>query len=108
LSRSSVPPTDNNVSVSQSTDWGYTSYSQFSRRSDSQRTDSDNQSMIIRQVNREISPDSTRVSDRPPPSVWDNMGILGLSAKIYSDNTYKERFTSYSYLRKESVTSHVI
>merc|ERR1712106_604518 len=46
----------------------------------------------------------------PEISPWDNMGILGLSSKMYSDTSYSKEgmFSSSSLMRKESVSSHAM
>ena len=52
------------------------------------------------------------LSRTPEISVWDNMGILGLSSKMYSDTSSAKAgsfsSTASSFLRKESVTSHAM
>jgi len=42
-------------------------------------------------------------------SLWDSMGVLGLSSKMFSVSSSEERFNiSSSILRKQSVTSHAM
>jgi len=42
-------------------------------------------------------------------SVWDSMGVLGLSSKMFSASSSQERFSvSSSIIRKQSVTTHAM
>lgn len=116
-----------------STDWGYTSYESFTAGKSSRSTESRN----MREENRHRSYSSMmdtsyEESDEsfynsayktstegvlsldafkaPELSSWDNLGILGLSSKMYSDtSSMKERvYSSSSTFRRESVTTHAM
>ena len=39
---------------------------------------------------------------------WDNMGILGLSSKMFSDSSTAKAGAFTSIMRKQSVSSHVM
>jgi len=124
-------PERRSVSSTDSTDWGYTSYNNFTRGTASS-------SRYSRQV-RDQSFDESYEEDRaekysynnnnsyssktagvgkvglatlktPEINPWDNMGILGLSSKMFSDTSSAKQgvFSSSSLLRRESVSSHVM
>merc|ERR1712130_488137 len=105
------------------TDWGYTSYSSFLNGSktstaslqSSQRSSSSGKTSSIRksltnsafEENDEpygtgkISLDALKPAEISP---WDNMGILGLTSKMFA--TQQQSFSASSFVRKESVSSH--
>jgi len=111
-----------------STDWGYTSYSSFlsgsksmqsSQRSSisSSKTSSSNSSSSFR---KSITRDTFEENDEPygtskvsldalkPAEIspWDNMGILGLTSKMFANQ--QQSFSASSFVRKESVSSHAM
>eukprot|EP00092_Neocalanus_flemingeri_P076597 GFUD01095022.1.p1 GENE.GFUD01095022.1~~GFUD01095022.1.p1 ORF type:complete len:351 (+),score=115.36 GFUD01095022.1:43-1053(+) len=103
-------------STNSSTDWGYTSYSSFTANksyqtsSDSKMSsnintsfeESDEQGHNYPVYDKEYD-DGGKMSlgslKTPEISAWDNMGILGLSSKMFS---------SSSLMRRESVSSHAM
>jgi len=44
----------------------------------------------------------------PNINVWDSMGILGLSSKMFSDTSSTGRFSAAGLVRRHSVTTHTI
>jgi len=109
-------------SSSGSTDWGYTSYSSFlngTSRTSTGRSSTSQSS--YRKSSMGSSFKETDEYDRggkvsldalktPEISPWDNMGILGLTSKMYSDTsvTKQQSFSASSFVRKESVSSHAM
>lgn len=114
-----------------SADWGYTSYSSFlngARTASSSSGQSSHRtpglasrprkaSLAVhsfKESEEQQSSRSGKVSlkalETPIISPWDNMGILGLSSKMYSDTsvTKQNSFSASSFVRKESVTSHAM
>merc|ERR1712184_27878 len=108
-----------------STDWGYTSYSSFlsgsktstaslqssQRSSSSSKTSSSSirKSLTSRTFEENDEPYGTgKMSlDALKPaeiSPWDNMGILGLTSKMFANQ--QQSFSASSFVRKESVSSH--
>lgn len=111
-----------------STDWGYTSYSSFlsgsktstgslqssQRSSSSSKASSSNirKSLTSRTFEENDEPYGTgKMSlDALKPaeiSPWDNMGILGLTSKMFA-NQHSQSFSASSFVRKESVSSHAM
>lgn len=104
-----------------STDWGYTSYENYSagRKSSSSSRQTTNREAFdesyeefgTEAVGRKMALASLKTPEINP---WDNMGILGLSSKMFSDSSsskvgmFSSSLSSSSILRRESVTSHVM
>lgn len=110
-----------------STDWGYTSYSSFlsgsktsttslqssQRSSTSSKTSSSNfRKSLTRDTLEEddesygtgkVSLDALKPAEISP---WDNMGILGLTSKMFANQ--QQSFSASSFVRKESVSSHAM
>merc|ERR1711892_1622563 len=118
-----------------STDWGYTSYSSFTADRQSSKTttkqtqQSSSSSSKYSSSARNTSFDEADDQDygyggqgnghgtislgtlkTPEITPWDNMGILGLSSKMYSDTSIMKQgiFSSSSLIRKESESSHAM
>merc|ERR1712130_505732 len=103
------------------TDWGYTSYSSFlsgaktstaSLQSSQSKTSSIRKSLTSRTFEENDEPyQSGKMSlDAFKPaeiSPWDNMGILGLTSKMFA-NQHSQSFSASSFVRKESVSSHAM
>jgi len=109
-----------------STDWGYTSYSSFLSGSkastaslqSSQRSSLSSKTSSIRKSltsntfeendqpsygNGKMSLDALKPAEISP---WDNMGILGLTSKMFANQ--QQSFSASSFVRKESVSSHAM
>merc|ERR1719228_1065583 len=113
------------------TDWGYPSYSSFlssSRQSNSTQssfrsssTSKTSSSMMtgssslmngsFQEEEEDYRPGSLSLEALRTPKIspWDEMGILGLSSKMYSDTSVKQSsFSASSFVRKESISSHAM
>jgi len=44
----------------------------------------------------------------PVINMWDSMGVLGLSSKMFSETANKQTFSASSLVRKQSVTTHAM
>jgi len=114
-----------------STDWGYTSYENFSAGQNGSSISTRNTKNEMKQRSYSTAshydeslesayrsnyktPSSGALSlsslKTPEISSWDNLGILGLSSKMFSDtSSIKEKvYSNSSILRKESVTSYAM
>merc|ERR1712223_516277 len=102
-----------------STDWGYTSYSSFLSGSKSMQS-SQRSSTSSSSFRKPITRDTFEENDEPygtskvsldalkPAEIspWDNMGILGLTSKMFANQ--QQSFSASSFVRKESVSSHAM
>jgi len=123
---------------SEGTDWGYTSYNNFTttRGATTRSASSTKYSSQVRDSSfdesyedfgQNYSYNNNSYSSKtkspgvtggvglaslktPEINPWDNMGILGLSSKMFSDSSSAKQnvYSSSSLIRRESVSSHVM
>lgn len=112
---------------SEPTDWGYTTYTNFTsgKGSSAGRTRQDlsheeergqrysyNNNNSYSNTSKTAGFGGVGLASLKTPEInpWDNMGILGLTSKMFSDSSTAKQgvFTSSSIIRRESVSSHVM
>merc|ERR1712037_607426 len=105
-----------------STDWGYTSYSSFlsGSKTSTGSLQSSQRSSSSSNIRKSLTSRTFEENDEPygtgkmsfdalkPAEIspWDNMGILGLTSKMFANQ--QQSFSASSFVRKESVSSHAM